>query len=94
MNPLKVYEYLAAGKPIIASGLVDFEEAGDLVFTATTPEEFAEAVRTVSSKSVRLDQAERRRQFAKEHSWDKRVWEMLTIVNCCRSEIKNGRTVA
>ncbi len=39
-NPVNFYEYLSAGKPVVASLLPELEPYQDLVYTATTPEEF------------------------------------------------------
>ena len=74
MNPLKLYEYLAVGKPVVTTpvaGLQGFE-AG--IRQAKTPEAFVEAVRE-SLKNPPEPQAQR--GLVEGHGWDDRVEKML-----------------
>lgn len=70
--PLKINEYLAAGKPVIATPFSDLSDFEGLIEIAGTPEAFAQAVR----RSVAEDspqQAAARRAFAQGHSWTART---------------------
>lgn len=73
-NPVKVYEYLAAGKPVVSTNLPELKDAGldDLVASCADHAEFLEAVERAlidpGSSSVR----EQRRERARENSWTAR----------------------
>ena len=70
-DPVKVYEYLSGGKPVVSVALPELVPCGDLVYIARDREDFL----------VQLDKAvtendpamvERRRRFAAENTWNKR----------------------
>ena len=77
--PLKLYEYLAAGKPVVASGLPQLARMDpDVVLTAGL-DEFIEAVREALCR--RDDQDRRRRvQLAAENTWEMRTERLLDLV--------------
>ena len=82
MDPLKVYEYLAAGKPVVATGVADMSIPPGLVCTEPPSGDLAGAVRSALAESAgngSLSQA--RRDFARSRSWVSRVDEMLGIID-------------
>ena len=67
INPNKIYQYLAAGLPVISSPILDLpERTPDLLF-ATTPEEMTRAL--AAALDAPADPA-RRRALARQHDWD------------------------
>lgn len=79
MNAVKLYEYLAAGKPVVSRDLpevrhltADDPDAQDLIALYSTPEEFfaqlEDAVRNDDPEVVR-----QRKKFASRHDWSNRV---------------------
>ena len=78
MNPLKVYEYLAAGRPVVATSLVGFEDTEDLVVSAPDAAAFAASAAEAAARDDGLASA--RRAYAEQHSWSKRVNAMLSII--------------
>jgi glycosyltransferase involved in cell wall biosynthesis len=87
--PLKTLEYLAAGRPVVATPLPAVRWLGtDLVDTATTPEEFAEAVlrNVAGAREPRL--VRRRREFATRHSWARRAEEFATLLGLPESAVQ------
>jgi glycosyltransferase involved in cell wall biosynthesis len=79
-SPLKLYEYLAAGKPIVSIDHPEASEFGDLVYLAPTPEAFVAQI----DRALAEDSPERRRQrlaIAGQHDWDRRVDEMERILH-------------
>jgi glycosyltransferase involved in cell wall biosynthesis len=77
-NPIKLYEYLAAGKPVVSTPLPE-AAAVDGVLIAETAEAFVAAVHSALADS---DPAavERRRSIAEENSWEVRArdaWGVL-----------------
>lgn len=74
-NPVKAYEYLAAGKPVVATRLPElgYPPLVDWVRTATGPEEFLQVLEAevATARDSRL--AEERRRSVKGHSWSDRA---------------------
>jgi glycosyltransferase involved in cell wall biosynthesis len=75
-DPLKVYEYFAAGLPVVSTRLPAVEERGDLVELADDAISFANAVSRAIVEGD-PDRSARRRAVAEEHS-PERVAERLT----------------
>lgn len=69
VNPVKVYEYLAAGKPVISTALPECERMAPLVDVVSSHHEFIEAVRYRFKDPG--DTAARTR-YALEHTWEQR----------------------
>lgn len=78
-NPVKVYEYLAAGKPVVCVDLPEVSQFGGLVGCAATTADFIEltgsALRESGEDATR--QAAARRAFAVEQTWRHRGKELL-----------------
>jgi glycosyltransferase involved in cell wall biosynthesis len=75
-NPIKLYEYLSAGKPVVSTALPEVcENASGLVYIAKDEGDFIrkveEAVKEAESPNKELIM--RRIKFAKENSWEKRI---------------------
>jgi glycosyltransferase involved in cell wall biosynthesis len=78
MFPLKFFEYLAAGKPVIATRLDALSEYASLCEFADTPEEFTDSVERILAGEVPDEAA--RDEAARKHTWDRVVGEMLTEI--------------
>lgn len=79
-SPLKLYEYLAAGKPVVSTNHPEAQELGDVIHLASTPETYLERV----AQALAQDSQERQRQrvaVAQRHSWDCRVDEMERLIH-------------
>ncbi|MEJ2608381.1 MAG: glycosyltransferase, partial [Anaerolineales bacterium] len=68
-SPLKVFEYLAMGLPVVAPNL---EPLGDMpyVFRASTQDEFLDAIQRARDIEIDLDKLD---EFISENSWTTRV---------------------
>ncbi len=76
ISPLKLYEYLASGVPIVSTGIPATEEFADTVWLACDPDAFSQAI----DQALDADTPERRRKqqaLAKNHTWGQRV-ELLS----------------
>jgi exonuclease SbcC len=65
---LKIFEYMAAGRPVVATRYGEIERFGDVVHLCETPEDFAPAI----ERALRDDRPEDRRRrlaVARENSW-------------------------
>ncbi len=84
-SPLKLYEYLATGKPIVSTDLPAVRAFDGLVGIAKDTVEFE---RQVAAALVERDKQlrERRLVAARENSWEKRVEQILMIVESALGE--------
>src|SRR6202035_2876551 len=73
-DPVKVYEMLAAGLPVVAVDLPELRRLAPLVALARTPEEFAARVDEALAEPLSL--RETRRQAARRCSWVERFLEL------------------
>jgi len=84
-SPLKLYEYLATGKPIISTDLPAVRPFGDLVRIAQDAEEFEQQV--AAALDERSEDLRRRRlAAARENSWRKRAQAVLEIIRTLSDE--------
>lgn len=71
-QPLKLYEYLACGLPVVASQIQAAEELGDLVQCVREPEGWIPAIERALAGNDPASRA-RRQAFANENRWERRV---------------------
>lgn len=72
MQPLKLLEYLAAGKPVVVRDLPAARPWADALDLADSPESFARLVRERSARSLPDGQAKARSRLAAE-GWDEKA---------------------
>jgi glycosyltransferase involved in cell wall biosynthesis len=77
--PLKVYEYLAAGKAVVASGTPSLAGMEPDVVLADGPGPFVAAVEDALERSAEGDRA-RRMALAAQNTWDGRTERLLTLI--------------
>jgi len=80
IHPVKAYDYLSSGLPVVSIPLPECDYFKNHIEVARTPEEFLNRI-DQSLKSDTPALRELRRQFARENSWDKRVEAISTILN-------------
>lgn len=78
MDPLKMYDYLACGKPIVSTPVAGVSNLGEYIEVAVTPEEFNEKINKVL-KEDNEEKQKMRLQKAEENSWQKRISLMLEL---------------
>jgi GT2 family glycosyltransferase len=78
-NPVKAYEMLAAGKPIVSVPIPEMVALGPLVRLAGTVAEFERQI-TASLRPEGADVIAARRAFAREHTWAKRFGVLAPAV--------------
>ncbi len=78
-NPVKVYEMLAAGKPIVSVPIPEVASFPPLLRLASTAKEFEDEIAAALSEDDPLLVAQRR-AFAREHTWEKRYEALAPAV--------------
>jgi glycosyltransferase involved in cell wall biosynthesis len=80
--PLKTLEYLAAGRPVVATSLPAVRWLDtDLVTLADTPADFAASVVRDAALPRDADLLARRRAFALRHSWGERAARFARLID-------------
>ena len=80
-NPVKAYEYLAAGRPIVATPMEELDQFAPLVAQAATPEKFSIELRNAVSLSKDPTDYENRRLQVAAHTWQQRADAILNVMN-------------
>ena len=77
--PRKIDEYLAMGKPVLASATKAMEYFKDYTYLGKTPEDYVElAEKSLSENSKELELA--RREYGTGHSWENNVKEIFKFL--------------
>ena len=79
-NPVKAYEYLCSGRPVVSIALPELESFDDQVFQAHSHEEFLTHVENCLSESPDDPARVARREFAAQHTWANRVDTFATAL--------------
>lgn len=80
--PLKTLEYLAAGKPVVATDLPAIRWLDcDWVRIAGDPAGFADAVSEILGQEPDREATKARKAFARRHSWDVRARDFADIID-------------
>jgi len=77
--PMKVYEYLSAGLPVIATPLPALADVADVLTAAD-----AQGIAALLDEALAEDSPERRAarsRAAESHSWDRRLQEIATAID-------------
>jgi teichuronic acid biosynthesis glycosyltransferase TuaH len=79
--PLKTIEYLAAGRPVVATDLPSHRDLNTShVVTARTPDEFALLTSRALAERDSPERVAARRAFAQQHSWCQRTTEIARAI--------------
>ena len=71
-NPVKVYEYLAAGKPVVTTALPELQLMSEVVHVADSREAFMDLLEAAMAERDDAELATRRAQSARPHAWANR----------------------
>lgn len=88
MNPLKLYQYLACGKPIVSTNLPEVAEFSrqhpDILKIADNKEKFIEYIE-LSLKEKNPELIQKRINLAKNNTWNKRTEVISNIIDKSRT---------
>lgn len=87
--PLKLYEYLAAGKPVVASGCPDLAGMEPHVVLTRNADEFVAATAAALDRRRPAERAERA-AIAAENSWETRTDRLLEIAGVKLRGVADG----
>ena len=81
-NPVKVYEYLSAGKPVVSVKLPELSKFGELVRAAENPTDFVAAIREVLQALPEAQSTlQARRSFAQQQTWRHRAASLRQAID-------------
>lgn len=78
-NPLKLYEYFAAGLPVVSTDIPEVRRYRDTALIAETPSGFV----TACDKALQIDRAAyspRVSALVRDHDWDRRVEHIYSLI--------------
>jgi glycosyltransferase involved in cell wall biosynthesis len=78
MSPLKVYEYLAAGRPVLATDLGPVRHFGSRVHLAATVADFADLVDAALAQGIQNESD--RVSFIEDNAWSTRHREIFSLL--------------
>lgn len=77
LDPLKLYEYMATGKPIVSTACAGFREMENMVAVASNANEFMTKVeQSIEADSISIERIE----WAKQHTWEQRLDQIEQIL--------------
>ena len=83
LNPLKLWEYLAAGKPIVSTNVAGFRDYQPLCRIASGSDNFIQACHEAVQEAAcdNSEIIEKRQAEAAKNSWKSRVDEIVEVLN-------------
>lgn len=79
-NPVKLYEYLSAGKPIVATPLPELSMVSEYLHLADSEEAFVQRLSEAMGESRDPALARRRAEWAQQHTWANRALEFQAAI--------------
>lgn len=90
-SPIQVFDYLAAGKPVVSTPVGQLEGWPGLVHVARGADAFVQKIETALGERTAAHHAERR-AFAARNSWDVRVTQVLDALDAIGVRLEGGAT--
>ena len=85
VDPLKVYEYLAAGKPVVATKLSEMEKFAPLVELAAREDEFKARIEAFLNQTDNEERIQARMAFAAQNTWEERGRTIVAAIETALS---------
>ena len=90
-NPIKLYEYFACGKPVVSTAIREALGVRELLYVGSDKTDFCRKVIAAAAEND-PSLAEKRREFARQNSWDRRVETLLDAVLAGKSKKSENAT--
>ena len=83
-NPVKLYEYLSAGKPVVSTNLPELALLdSSLVYLAKSEKDFLVKLREAMAQKDDVELAQERRKWASNQTWKLRVNDFDRVIGDC-----------
>lgn len=80
--PLKLYEYLASGRPVVGSPIRSLQDFSHVIRLAKTPDEWSEALASSLTPHEHSDeQVKTRYRIARENDWSVHIHRLARIIS-------------
>jgi glycosyltransferase involved in cell wall biosynthesis len=79
MSPLKLFQYMASGRPIVASNVAGLDNFKDYIEVAETYEEFMRCVEHIL-KNDTIEKSKARIDIVRGETWARRIQEIFKLV--------------
>jgi glycosyltransferase involved in cell wall biosynthesis len=80
ISPIKLYEYLAVGKPVVSTDLPEVSGLAPFIRIATGKKDFIQHIQSALVSDT-PDQQKARRREAQKHSWKNRLNVMVQVIS-------------
>jgi hypothetical protein len=81
IDPLKLGEYMASGRPAVGTPILPLQEVADLISLADTPEKWRDSIEAALKPAANTEAERARRQsWARTRTWDAIVDTILSKV--------------
>jgi glycosyltransferase involved in cell wall biosynthesis len=87
VSPLKLYEYMAAGKPVVSTNISDLTGFKDIIRISDSKEDFVREI-ALSLIEDSDELRDKRRKMAKENNWEKRLQFISGLIETMDSNRK------
>ncbi|MGK7863242.1 glycosyltransferase [Falsiroseomonas sp. E2-1-a4] len=87
-DALKLYEYLAGGRPVVSTSVPAARRLSSVVRIADTPEHFVAAVEAALAEPPEAQAA--RLEAVRPHSWHARVRQKAAVIRAALDEVRPG----
>jgi teichuronic acid biosynthesis glycosyltransferase TuaH len=88
--PRKVDEYLAAGKPVVATVTETMQEFSGCTYLCKDAREYINAIETILKDPIDENLINERIRVAKSHTWEAAVSKLYNSINECKSKITSN----
>lgn len=89
-NPLKLFEYMASGKPVVSVAIEEIKQYADIVSVTETKEEFVEKISWELEHDT-LQRKQKRIEIARQNDWQEKLKKLYAIIeNDFVKRINNG----
>ena len=85
-DPIKAYEYLAAGLPVVGTAMPALRRLEHVIRLAQTTDEFVEQIEGALAETcgqIGADRRAERRAEAARHSWSSRFERIEELIDAC-----------
>jgi glycosyltransferase involved in cell wall biosynthesis len=88
--PLKLFDYFAAGLPVVSTPVLSLTEVADLVYLGDTATEFVTAIEQALAEGAESPKRHRRREIARTHSIEALGQRLEEVLSFTESENRSS----